>query len=411
MNATVHTVSGEMLSPSHVLIENGKIKQVGKSNKNFPEDHLIKTIDLKGLHLYPGLIALNTSLGLSEIGAVRSTRDESEVGDFTPDVQSWIAVNPDSELIPVARANGITHIEPAPQGGVVSGQSAVVALDGWTSEEMAVKKPAALHVFWPAMELDFTPKEKFNDQKKWKSLEDQARQREEKLRALEDFFSEARAYAKAKNATNSETKAESNPSWEVMLPVLRGEIPIMVHANEIRQINSSVKWSDTNRFKIILVGGRDARKAAELLASKKIPVIYENIFTLPEDTESYEIHFKAPELLRKAGVKIAIGLGADTFNAALIKNLPYAAAQAIAFGFPEEEALKSITLYPAEFLGVTNRLGSIEVGKDATFFAADGNIFDIRSHVKRVWIAGKETNLEDRHTRLYEKYKNRPKKN
>ncbi|MDQ6633063.1 MAG: amidohydrolase family protein, partial [Verrucomicrobiota bacterium] len=399
----IHTVSGKTFS-GDVLIKDGKIKGVGEEMPLFK--HLPVSTDLKGLHLYPGLIALNTSLGLSEIGAVRSTRDETEVGDFTPDVQSWIAINPDSELIPVARANGITHIEPAPQGGVVSGQSAVVVLAGWTSEQMAIKKPAALHVFWPAMELDFTPKEKFKDQKKWKSLEDQVKQREEKLKALEDFFSEARAYDKAKNATNSETKVESNPSWEAMLPVVRSEIPMMIHANEIRQINAAIKWADTNRFKIILVGARDGWKVAELLAKEKIPVIYENIFTLPEDTESYEIHFKAPELLRKAGVKTAIGMGADPFNAALIKNLPYAAAQAIAFGLPEEEALKSITLYPAEFLGVTNRLGSIEVGKDATFFVADGNIFDIRSQVKRVWISGKEINLENRHTRLYEKYKN-----
>ncbi len=408
-NAAVHTVTGGVLEHGAVLIQDGKIKAVvaaGEINSLKTE----KTIDLEGLHLYPGLIALDTALGLSEISGVRSTRDSTEVGDYSPDVQSWIAVNPDSELLPVARANGITHIEPAPQGGIVAGQSGLVALDGWTTEQMVIKKPTALHVYWPSMELDTRPKEKFKDKTKWKSLEDQAKERQMKLRGLEDFFDEARAYEKALSAKSKKLQVENTPAWEAMRPFVRGETPILVHADEIRQIKAALTWAETNNFKIILVGARDSFLLAGKIAAQKVPVIYEHVFTQPSrDIEGYDAHFHAPEILRAAGITLALGMGADAFDAALIKNMPYTVAQAIAFSLPEVDALKSITLVPAQMMGVADRLGSIEAGKEATLFVTDGNIFDIRSTVKRVWIAGKEIPLETRHTRLHEKYKNRPK--
>jgi imidazolonepropionase-like amidohydrolase len=160
---------------------------------------------------------------------------------------------------------------------------------------------------------------------------------------------------------------------------------------------------------MILAGGRDARMVADLLASNKVPVVYVHTFTLPaRDTESYDVHFAAPEVLRKAGVQVVFCNGLGTMDAALTKNLPYYAAQAVAFGLPAEEALKGLTLYPAQLAGVADRLGSIETGKEATLFAEDGEILDIRAHVKRMWLAGKEISLENRHTRLYEKYKERP---
>jgi len=360
--------------------------------------------------LYPGMIALDTALGLKEIGAVRATVDEREVGEFTPDVQSWIAVNPDSELLPVARANGVSHFEPAPQGAVVAGQSALVALDGWTTEQMVVKKPLALHVFWPNVELSTTPKDQARDKAKWKSLDEQAKERIAKFRALDDFFKEAQAYAKAKDAAGK-GQAEAptpDPSWEAMVPFVRGERHLVIHADEIRQIKAALAWAATNHWKIILAGGRDAWRAADALAQAKVPVIYEHVFTQPvRDTDAYDVHFRAPEVLRQAGVTVVFGTGVD--SASLVKNLPFQAAQAVAFGFPANEAVKGLTLYPAQLAGVADRLGSIEAGKDATFFAMDDDILDIRANVKRMWIAGKEVSLESRHTRLYEKYKNRPK--
>ena len=412
--ATVHTVAGPTLTPGQVLISDGKIEAVEKTIKTNAD----KVVDLDGQHLYPGLIAASTSLGLVEINAIRATRDASEVGEYTPDVEAWAAVNPDSELIPVARANGITHFLPVPGGGIVAGQSGLMVVDGWTTEDMTVKRPVALHVFWPGMELNTTPKEEFKDKSKWKSLEDQAKERREEIKALEDFFAEAGAYAKAREAGGQNGIPAKNiiPAWEAMLPYVRGARPVMVHADDERQIKSAVQWAATNSFKIILAGARDAWKAAGLLATNRIPVIFERIYnqgndlssTPTRDTYRYDVYFAAPETLRKAGVKVifSAGLGGDA--AATIRNLPYTAAQATAFGLPEEEALKGITLYPAEILGVSDRIGSIEVGKEATIFAADGNILDIRSNVKRMWIRGKEVSLESRHTRLYEKYQRRP---
>ena len=406
--ATVHTVSGETLTPGQVLIRDGKIAAVGKT----VTAEGATSIDLAGQHLYPGLIALNTVLGLTEISDVRATQDTTEVGDdFTPDVESWIAVNPDSELIPVTRANGIAYFEPVPHGHIISGQSALLAATGWTTEEMTLKKPLALHLFWPQMDLDTTPKDKARDKTKWKSLEDQAKERRARLRAVADFFEEAKAYAKAKDAA---TKGQAPtpdliPAWEAMLPFVAGTLPIMIHADEIRQIRAAAQWAVTTGYHVILAGGRDAWMAAGLLAEKKIPVIYGHIFTQPtSDTASYDIPFQAPGILQRAGVQVTFSIGSDSFNASTIRNLPYAAAQAVAFGLPETEAVKGLTLYPAQLAGVADRLGSIEPGKDATVFAADGDILDIRANVKRMWIAGKEVSLETRHTRLYEKYKNRP---
>ena len=409
-NAVVHTGTGETFTNSGVLIDGQKISLVlnGKTSTRLK---LHEMIDLKGQHIYPGLIAVDTVLGLTEIDAVRATQDSTEVGDYTPDIESWVAVNPDSELLPVARANGIAFFEPVPNGGIVSGQSALLSMDGWTYEQMTVKKPAALHVHWPGMDLNTTPKEKSPNKNNWKSLDDQAKERRAKLTALADFFDEAKAYAKAKDAaTNGLPVPEKIPAWESMLPYVRGELPIVIHADETRQIKSAIEWASAHKIKMALAGGRDAWMLASLLASNNIPVIYEHTFTQPvRDTDSYDTQFHAPEILRAAGVKVIFSTSPSGFGATMARNLPYSAAQAIAFGMPEEEALKGITLYPAQLMGVADRLGSVEAGKDATLFVCDGNIFDIRSNVKRMWIAGKEVSLESRHTKLYEKYKNRPK--
>jgi len=293
----------------------------------------------------------------------------------------------------------------------VTGQSGLVAVEGWTMEQRTLKGPIALHLFWPRVELDTSTRERGRGPRaRPKSMDEQAKERRARQQALEDFFEEAKAYAKAKSASGNGVPApEKVPAWEAMLPYVRGELPIMVHADEIRQIRAAVDWAVTNHYQIILAGGRDAWMAADLLAQKKIPVIYAHIFTQPaRDTASYDVQFKAPALLTKAGVKVAFSLGPAAMEAPMTRNLPYAAAQAVAFGLPEAEAIKGLTLYPAQLAGVADRLGSIEVGKNATLFACDGDILDLRANVKRMWLDGKEIDLDTRHTRLYGKYKGRP---
>ena len=184
----------------------------------------------------------------------------------------------------------------------------------------------------------------------------------------------------------------------------------MIHANELRQIQTAVVWARERKMKIIIAGGRDAGLVADMLGTNRIPVIFEHVFTQPQkDTLAYDFLFRTPELLRKAGTICALSIGADSFNAALTRNLPYAAAQCAAFGCPREEALRMITLNPAEIAGVANHLGSLSTGKDATVFSADGDILDARTNVKRMWIRGAEVTLSDRQTRLYDRYRNRPK--
>lgn len=400
--ATVHTVSGPVLAKGQVLIRNGKIAAVGE----MVDAGDAQVVDLEGKHLYPGIIASSTLLGLVEISAVRATRDSSEVGQFTPEVNSWIAVNPDSELIPVARANGITHIVPVPQGGWVTGHSGLVALDGWTTEQMVVRKPLALHVDWPDMGLDMTPKEQLKDRSKWKSPEDGAKERRKSLHAFETFFQEAAAYHRARQGA---PETPLNPPWEAMRPALRGEIPVVVQANDVRAIKAAAAWARTNQLRWVLSGGRDAAKVASLLASNQIPVIFEHVFDRSlRDTEPYDHLFQTPGALVRAGVLVAISAGTDDMAEADIRNLPYHAAQAAAFGLSREEALKCITLNPARILGVADRLGSIEAGKEASLIAVDGDLLDIRSNVRQMWIAGQPVSLESRHTRLYEKYRRRP---
>ena len=403
--AEIQVVSGPAVSPGQMLVKDGRIVSVGK-NVKVPKG--AKVTDLGNLTLYPGLIAAPTSLGLTEINAVRATRDDREVGDYTTDVEAWVAVNPDSELIPVARANGVAHALVIPMGGRISGVSGLVRLHGWGVENMTVDKASFLHLWWPGTSLDVRPKEHAGSKRK--SLEEQDKDRRRQVTFIDEFFDDAEAYAKAK--ASGKPEFVEIPAWEAILPVLEKRLPIMLHADDARQIKTAVEWSRKRGFKVALAGGRDAWRVADLLAKEKIPVLYHHVFSLPpRDHDPHDLQFRAPGMLSKAGVKTIIGLRPGAWSAANLRNLPYHAAQAAAFGLSQREALASITLHPAEILGMADQLGSLEPKKEATFIAVEGDLLDARSQVKRMWIAGKEISLDSRHLRLYEKYRNRPKPN
>jgi imidazolonepropionase-like amidohydrolase len=396
--ATIHTVSNGTLAPGDVLIKDGRIAAVA-AHIGEPAD---RTMDLAGMHLFPGLISASTDLGLVEISGVRASVDDRETGEFTPEVQSWMSVNPDSELIPVARANGITHFAPTPQGKFLAGTSGMLATRGWTIEDMTLRRKTAMHLVWPEQSLRVPGP---NASPTLKSLEDQARERREKVRSIEQFFADAEAWGRRPAGS------PSVPAWEAMQPVLRGEIPLMIHAQGRREIRSALTWSEPHaKLKIVLVGARDAWMFADELAGRKIPVIYSEVYALPSgSSDAYDVQFRAPGILHQAGVTVAISEGLDRASASGQRNLPYLAAQAATFGLPPDAALAAITLVPAQLHGVSDTLGSIEVGKDASLFAATGDILDIRSEVKHLWISGIEQSLETRHTRLAERYRARPK--
>ncbi|MAK46717.1 MAG: hypothetical protein CMI24_05630 [Opitutae bacterium] len=388
--------------PGELLVEGSKIIRIGKSIEK-PKDFTL--IDWSEYEIYPGLISAGSSLGLAEINALRPTRDEREVGTHTPEIEAWTAVNPDSELIPVARANGITHSLIIPMGGTISGTSAVIALDGWGIEEMSIKQKAAIHIWWPGQGLSLPIRGE-----KSKSIDEQAKNRVKSVDELDEFFNQAEAYSRYRK-TSLNNKGEFNPSWEAMIPVVSKKMPLIVHADEKRQILSAMDWAEKRKYKIIISGGRDAWKIAERIASMEIPVIYRHVFTAPTQVNlPFDIHFSAPRVLADAGVELSIGLRLGAWSAANQRNLPYHAAHAIPLGLKRQYALAAITINPARLMGLEHRLGTLEEGKEATFIACSGDIFDLRASIKHMRIAGKQVDLSSRHTRLFEKYKKRPKK-
>ncbi len=400
--AVVHPVVGPTVTNGIVAVHAGHIISVGT---NAPQSGAT-LFDASGLHLYPGLFATATTLGLIEIDSVRATIDTSEVGEFLPEAQAWQAVNPDSEVLPVTRANGIAHAEVIPAGASIAGYSSVIQLSGWTTEHLAVRRLAALHVYWPSFRLDLAPKSARGDG--WKSVEDQLKERSAQVREIDEYFNQAEAYAKSAAAHTNDTTFATIPAWEAMSPVLRGEVPVLVHAEDAAQIRSAVEWLVKRKFHGAIVGGSEAARCADSLATNRVPLIYTHEFTLPRrDTDSYDVQYAMPSVLQKAGVTVIFGDGKGT--ASFVRNLPYDAGQAVAFGLSSEEALKGLTLYPATLFGLKDSLGSIEPGKDATFILADGDVLDPKTRVRRMWIAGQEVDLSSRHTRLYDRYRSRPK--
>jgi len=392
--ATIHTVSNGVLENAEILFDGGKIISVGH---NLSVMYRIERIDAKGKHIFPGLISAVSTLGLQEIGAVRATHDYAEVGSINPNVRANVSYNPDSELIPISRSNGILLALSVPRSGRISGTSSLMMLDGWTWEDATLKHPVGLHLFWPSMK---EPK-KDKGEKKDKTKKDS---RLKSIQKIDDLIQESRAYLKLKETESSSYKHDLR--LEGMLPVLMGEIPVFIHANEVRQIEAAVYWADRQNLDMVLVGGKDSWRTTKLLKDREIPVIYTQTHSTPmRRFENYDQAFTTPFQLYAAGVKFCISNSESTFQTPHIRNLPYHAAKAASYGLPWEEALRSITLSTAEILGVEERVGSLDAGKDATFFIANGDILDIRTQVERAYIQGREIDLSDRHKMLYEKYK------
>jgi imidazolonepropionase-like amidohydrolase len=386
-NVTIHPVDGPAIAPGDLVFDQGKIVALG-AGIEIPAN--AESIDLTGKHVYPGLFDASTSLGLIEIDSVRATIDERETGDLNPNAQAWVAINPDSELIPVARANGILLALVSPAGGLFSGQSAVVQLDGWTIEEMLLTPAlpaAAIHVDWPRM----APA----------AAGDTTAARDSALSRLEDVMRSAAAYRTAREANPARPV---DARWEAMLPLLAGERRLIVGADEASQIEAAVAFAQRHKLKLAIYGGYEAELCAPLLKAMQTPVIVAGTHRLPRRAaEAYDAPFTLPERLRAAGVKYCIA-GAGKFGASNVRNLPYHAATAAAYGLPPEEALRAITLYPAEILGVADRVGSLTAGKDATLIVTDGDPLETPTQVERAFIQGRPVDLNDRHKTLWRKY-------
>jgi imidazolonepropionase-like amidohydrolase len=410
-NVTVHPVTTPVIQHGSVLVVDGKIAGVG-ANVHAPGG--ARVVDGRGLQLYPGLINAATNVGLSEISSLRDTVDLDEIGMFNPELRAEIAFNPSSEHVDVTRAAGITTVISLPGSGggggfgrnaaqsVITGQGALMHLEGWTWEEMAVKPSAVMDMDFPQIRMVPSQYAALIPGGA-RSYQDEEKQYQERLRELGRFFEDARRYQKAKAERGPDFRRDIK--FEAMIPVLEGKQALFVHAEKEKAIKDAVAFADKEKVKIILADPQEIGTIGPLLKAHNIPVVLGKIFELPlHDDDPYDSRYTLPNEFYKAGVKICFG----TFDVEFARNVPFEAAQAAAFGLPQEEALKAITINSAEILGVGDRLGSIEEGKVADLIVTDGDPLQAKTHIKEMFIAGKEVSLESRHTREYEKWMERP---
>ena len=400
-NATIVPVTSAPIANGTIVFANGVITAVG-ANAAVPADATV--IDGTGLFVYPGMIDSGSNAGLVEIDSVAGTVDTAELGDFNPNARAAVAVNPHSELVPVTRVNGVTHIVATPEGGIISGQSALIQLIGWTPPEMVIKTPAAVHVRFPR--LRSAP---LSDQPQEEEAEKELRKTyTREVDKLRDVLRDAQAYAKAaaaRAANRGVQRFDRDLILEALVPMVEGRVPVVMHANLARDIRAALTFADEFKLKVILSGAQDVGRVLDEVKRRNIPVLLGPILSLPQrEDDPYDLLFTNAKTLLDAGVPFAI----QTSDAHNTRNLPYHAASCAAFGLPKEEALKAVTIYPARIWGVADRLGSLEVGKNASLIVTDGDPLEIRTNVRRVFIGGEEVPMDSRHTLLYEKFRRRP---
>ncbi|MBN8695042.1 MAG: amidohydrolase family protein [Bacteroidetes bacterium] len=399
MNATIHIGNDSVIQNGIVGIKNEKIVEVIDASKNKVElGNYDEKIDATGKHVYPGLIAPNSTLGLTEIESVRATNDFREVGATLPNVRSVIAYNTDSKIIPTVRTNGVLLAQITPRGGLVSGTSSVLMLDGWNWEDAAYKIDDGIHVNWPRMQT-----RNWNDNESTLGAPEKNKEYEKQVNELKKLFSEAKAY------NELETKEEKNIRFESMADLFSGKQNLYIHANNVKEIVEAVNFSKSYNIKhTVIVGGQDSWMVTDLLKENNVSVIVNRVHDLPGKPEDdVDLPFKLPYLLHKAGVLFCLNNEGD-MEAMGTRNLPFMSGTAAAYGLTKEQALAAVTLNTAKILGIDKTTGSIEAGKDANLFISTGDALDMRSNnVTHAFVKGKQIDLNNEQKELYEKYKNK----
>lgn len=397
INAHAHIGNGKSYPKSIIGFKDGKIAEVYNANivdyKNLKYDSVI---DLEGKHIYPGFIVANSSLGLNEIDAVRATHDYAETGSINPNVRSIIAYNTDSKIMPTVRSNGVLTAQITPRSGLISGTSSIVSLDGWNWEDALLKENDAIHINWPHYVLEDVNRKK--DKKDSVSREDIRRRQ---LQSLDDFFSAAKAYI------NSSYNYEINLRFEAMRGVFTGKKSLFIHADHIRELSEAVYFKKTHGIpKLIIVGGADSWRQPELFVDNEIGIVVRRVHSLPSrQDEDIDLPYKLPALLDKSGIVFCLDNSGDMENMNT-RNLPFYAGTARAHGLEGEKAVQSITLNAAIILGIDDRVGSLEAGKDATLFVSEGDALDMLTNkVEMAFIQGRVVNLDNHQKQLYLKYK------
>jgi len=408
-HAKIFTLSGSKIEDGTLVLKDGKIAAVGVG-LDIPAG--AQVIDAKGLQVYPGIFDSVTQMGLREIGAVSATVDSTETGNYNPDVVAATAVSPSSEHIPVTRAAGITEVLAVPGSGgfdsggggsIIGGQASAIHMAGWEIDDMLIKKSAAMVINWPQIETQTFDFATFS--RKEKPYTEAKQEYDKNVNEITDWLDRARHYAQVMEKSSA-AKYDRDLKLEALAPVVRGELPVLVFANRARDIRNAVEFCDKTKLRMILAGGEEAYKVKELLRSKGVPVILRPMLTLPpEEDDSYDSLLSQPAELAGAGVKFAIA----SFDNSFARRLGQNAANAVAHGLPYEEALKAVTIYPAQIFGLSDQIGTIEQGKLANVIVTNGDPLELTTDVKYLFIHGQMTSLDNRHLRLYEKYSKRPK--
>lgn len=397
INGYAHLGTGKAIPKSLIGIKDGKIAEVYNANivkiENLKYDTII---DIEGKHVYPGFIAPNSALGLREIDQVRATHDYNETGSINPNVRSIIAYNTDSRITPTVRSNGILFAQITPRGGLISGTSSIVELDGWNWEEAVYKENDGIHVNWPRHYL-----EDVSRKKKDPKQVDREKVRQDQIQSLEDFFANAQAYL------NSSYNYEINLRFEAMKGVFDGKKTVFIHADHMREITEAIYFKRKfNLAKMVIVGGADAWRIPEILVDNNVALMLRRVHSLPRRLdEDIDLPFRMPKLMKDAGVLFCLENSGrmDVMNT---RNLPFYAGTARAYGLPEEDAVKSITLDAATILGINARVGSIEAGKDASIVISTGDALDMMSNnIEMAFIRGRMIDLDNDQKKLYRKFR------
>jgi imidazolonepropionase-like amidohydrolase len=389
INANIETVTNGVITNGTVIISAGKITAVGL-NITIPQTAEI--IDCKGKWVYPGLIDGGTNLGLSEVGSDQRTKDYNEIGDVVPQMKALTAVNPNSALIPVTRVSGVTTVITAPSGGLFPGTSALINLHGYTPEQM--------YAGFDAVVLNFPASGRKGGYDR-RTDDDIKKTTEKSMKQLNDVWERAVQYHKLDSATKGKGLAYY-PEMQAMLPIVRSEKVLMIEVNASKDITEALKWvKERNIKRVVLSGCREGWRVASEIAKAGIPVVTGPVLALPtRDYDRFDKAYANPGLMKKAGVKVAI----RTSGTENVRNLPFNAGFAATYGMGREDALKAITIVPAEIFGVSDKLGSIEIGKVANVFVSDGDPFETKTNILQVFIAGWQMPMVSRQTQLYEEF-------
>jgi imidazolonepropionase-like amidohydrolase len=403
----VFTLAGPAIENGTVLIRDGKIAAVG-AGIAIPAD--AQVIDATGLEVYPGMFDPITQIGLNEVSAVSATVDLNELGDYNPELVAATAVNPASAHIPITRANGITEVIAAPgttgfdlqSGGLIAGQASAFNLAGWTMDEMQINRSVAMVINWPSIQTRTFDFATFSI--KEKPYADVKKEYDKSVNALGDWMDRARHYAQAKEK-GSPALYERDLKLEALVPVVQGKLPVLVVADEVRDIRNAVDFCSKQNLRMILGSGAEAWKVKELLKDKKIPVVLAPTNRLPEQEDTpYDKPYTEPSELFAAGIPIAF----SSFGTAFSRRLPQYAGTAVAYGLPHDEALKAVMLNAAQIFGLADQLGTLAPGKIANVIVTNGDPLELQTQVRYLFIKGQLTSTDNKHRDLYEQYRKRP---